>query len=313
MKIYVDTPFKEKQKAILRLGAPDDDFIFSNDLSNPEKQLEALLHADILLGNPKPVEWLQKAVNLKWVQLYSTGFEYYSNITIPAVVTNMKGYYAQSCAETIIAGIMAIYRGASHYTLLKAAHTWIGYTLRENLQTLHKKNVLILGAGDIAKHLAKILTGFDCRLSFYARTAKEASLHTVADLSAAIPDADIIIGCLPGTKETKGLFTAGMIGSMKSTALFCNIGRGNLVADEAVLIDALMTRKIGGAVLDVTAQEPLYDAHPIWDCPNTILSQHSGGGNITEYDGLAHFFLENLALFKQNKPLMNIIQLNKGY
>ncbi|MEI9806598.1 MAG: NAD(P)-dependent oxidoreductase [Bacteroidota bacterium] len=142
---------------------------------------------------------------------------------------------------------------------------------------------------------------------------KRPLLPTTEQLEKQLPDADIVIGCLPGTKQTAGMFTNKMISLMKPSALFCNVGRGNLVEDENFLISALKEGKIGGAVLDVTAQEPIPADHPIWECPNTILSQHSGGGNLTEYEGIANFFMDNLKAFKENKPLKNQILLGKGY
>lgn len=313
MKIYVDTPFYAKQKEMLKASVTDDELVFKDDIEDKEQQLKELLSADILLGNPKPVEWLQQAVNLKWVQLYSAGFEYYKGVQIPAVVTNMKDYYSQPCAETVVAGIMTLYRGMDMFTLLKSQKKWVGYTARNYLRLLREKKVIILGAGAIGKRIAKILSGFNCNISFYARTATEASIRTTDELLNVIPDTDILIACLPGTDETKGMVTAEMINKMKTDALFCNVGRGNLLADESALINALNNKKIGGAVLDVTAQEPIPADHPLWDCPNTILSQHSGGGNITEYEGIAALFLENLKLFKKGKPLKNIVHLEKGY
>lgn len=313
MIIYVDAPFNEAQKSMLREGAGNEVLVFKGDIEKPEDQLQALLRADILLGNPKPAGWLAKAVNLKWAQLHSTGFDIYAGIKIPAIVTNMKDYYAQPCAETAIAGIMALYRGMDRFAVLKENQQWIGYPMRAGLRLLHHKKVIILGAGGLAKHVSKILNAFDCEISFFARNAAEAALRTSQQLLSAVPFADIIIGCLPGTMQTRGLFTAEMIRSMKPGSVFCNIGRGNLLEDEAALIAALQQGKIGGAVLDVTAQEPLPPNHPLWKCPNTILSQHSGGGNVTENEGIIQFFLQNLELFRKNQPLMNVIQLDRGY
>lgn len=313
MIIYVDTPLKPIHKNALRNQAPDDQFIFKDELPGETEQLNALLKADILLGNPKPVEWLQKASNLKWVQLYSTGFEYYSGIRIPAVITNMQDYYSQPCAETVIAGIMALYRKTDTFTVLKGRKEWVGPPIRLELQLLNRKKVIILGTGHIGRRIAKILGGFDAEIIFFGRTAPDARLHTRDDLMQQLPWADIVIGCLPGTGETKRLFTKEMIGRMKPTALFCNVGRGNLVDDESALIDALMKRKIGGAVLDVTASEPIPPDSKLWDCPNTILSQHSGGGQITEFDGIVELFIENLYNYKSGKPLKNQISLNRGY
>jgi phosphoglycerate dehydrogenase-like enzyme len=313
MVIYIDAPFGEEHKAILRSGTHNDELIFKDEIEKPEDQLQALLRADILLGNPKPADWLKKAMNLKWIQLHSTGFDAYAGIKTPAIVTNMKDYYAQPCAETAIAGIMALYRGMDQFALLKEQHQWVGYPVRAGLQLLSNKKVIILGAGSLGKHVAKILSAFDCEISFYARTAPEAVIHTPEQLLAAIPSADIIIGCLPGTVQTRGSFTAQMIRKMSSQAVFCNIGRGNLLEDESVLVEALQQKRIGGAVLDVTATEPLPADSPLWDCPNTILSQHSGGGNVTENEGIARFFLKNLERFRDKQPLLNIIHLERGY
>lgn len=313
MNIYVETFFKPLYKEKLRAGAIGDILVFKDELSGTDNQLKALRQADIIFGNPKPVDWLQKTTNLKWLQLASTGFEIYAGIKISAVVTNLKDFYAQPCAETAIAGIMALYRGMDQCSVLKQNSKWVGSPIREGLRLLHKSNVIILGAGGIGKQVAKILSGFDCVISFYARTAAEATLRTIEQLEAALPAADIVIACLPGTPQTKNLFTRSMIGKMKKDAIFCNIGRGNLLEDENALVHALTNGVIGGAVLDVTMQEPLPPDHPLWKCPNTILSQHTGGGDAGEIDGMISFFLQNLALFKKGKPLENIVQLQRGY
>ncbi len=290
MLIYVDAPFRREHKDELLAGAGGHTFLFKDELEGEQQQLAALLKADILLGNPKPVEWLQQANNLLWIQLYSTGFEYYKHIRLPAVITNMQDYYAQPCAETAIAGILALYRGMDDFAVLKSERKWVGYPIRAELQLLQYKKVFILGTGHIGKRAARILSGFDCKVTFYGRSA-DAQMKTPQQLEAALPDADIVIACLPGTEETKGLFTSAMIRRLKPTAVFCNVGRGNLPEDEMVLVEALVQRRIGGAVLDVTAEEPIPAGHPLWNCPNTILSQHSGGGNITEYSGIVQLFL----------------------
>ena len=312
MVIYVDTPFKERQKKMLRMSV-DDEFIFKDELKLESDQEQALVGADILLGNPRPASLLSKAKNLKWIQLYSTGFEYYREVNTKAVVTNMQDYYSEPAAETVIAGILSLYRRTGLFSLLKNGKEWVGYPIRAGLQTLQHKNVIILGPGNIGKRVAKILSGFDCKISFYGRNSPIADVRTIKELEVALSEADIVIGCLPGTSETRGLFTKKMISAMKSTALFCNIGRGNLLENENDLVAALINGTIGGAVLDVTFEEPLPLDHPLWDCPNTVLTQHSGGGSSTEYEGIAALFLENLEAFKAGKPLKNKVDFTKGY
>lgn len=311
MKIFVQTTFPENEKAALKTGVTGDELVFRDDLPSAETQNISLLSADIIVGNPKPAELLEQAVHLKWLQLMSTGFEYYSGIHTSAVVTNLKDYYSSPCAETIIAGIMALYRGMDTFTRLKDQRKWVGHSLRSGLQLLYEKKVIILGWGNIGKRVAENLKGFNCDIIVYSRSSGQ--IHTMEELKRDLPYADIVIGCLPGTEETRGMFTGEMIALMKPTALFCNVGRGNLLQDEQALIDALMQQRLGGAVLDVTATEPLPEDHPLWNCPDTILSQHTGGGSVTEYEGMVETFLINLERFKSGKPLNNQIELRRGY
>ncbi|OMP12934.1 Glyoxylate reductase [Corchorus olitorius] len=102
-----------------------------------------------------------------------------------------------------------------------------------------------------------------------------------------------------------------MIARMHKSAVFANVGRGSTV-DEPALVQALLNGDIAGAVLDVTEQEPLPNDHPLWDCPNVILSQHSGGGYADEFKDLIDIFLNNLHKFLAHEPLDNIIDPKKG-
>jgi len=312
MLIYVDTPLRQAEKQTLLQGAGSaDEVVFQDELPDDTSRRDAITRATVIFGNPPP-DWMKNALAARWIQLYSAGFEYYQGIDLAAQVTNMQDYYSQPCAETVVAGILALYRKMDEFAVLKEKKKWIGYPIRRNLRLLHGNNVLLLGNGNIAKRIARILSGFDTTCVYFSRSAP-GTLHTKDELVQKIPWADIIIGCLPGTGATRGLFTNEMIDLMKTSAIFCNVGRGNLVADQAYLVDALTSRRIGGAVLDVTTPEPVPADSPLWDCPNTVLSQHSGGGQVAEYDGIVLLFLENLALFREGRPLKNPIHFEKGY
>ncbi|MEO5998321.1 MAG: D-2-hydroxyacid dehydrogenase [Chitinophagaceae bacterium] len=313
MIIYIDTPLKAREKERINKYFGDSyQVYFTDEFKNDADKVDAISKADVLFGNPKPALMAQ-AVSAKWIQLFTAGFEYYQDIKTEAIVTNMDDYYSQPCAETMVGGMMALYRKMDVFGLLKEKKEWIGAPIRLELKLLEHKKVIILGTGNIGRRVAKILKAFDMEILFFGRTAKDAAMRTSDELTQKIPWADFIIGCLPGTSETKGLFTKEMIEKMNETAVFCNVGRGNLVADEDALIRALMDRKIGGAVLDVTASEPIPADSKLWVCPNTILSQHSGGGQESEYTGLVELFLENFENFKEGLPLKNRISFQKGY
>ncbi|UVK46611.1 hypothetical protein BPNPMPFG_002297 [Mesorhizobium sp. AR07] len=91
-----------------------------------------------------------------------------------------------------------------------------------------------------------------------------------------------------------------------------NFGRGSIL-DEGALADALEQGRLGGAVIDVTRDEPLPAGHRFWACPNIILTQHSGGGTTDELDRKIDVFLANLARFRAGTPLEGIVDFSRGY
>ncbi|RYY20384.1 MAG: D-2-hydroxyacid dehydrogenase [Chitinophagaceae bacterium] len=313
MIIYTEIKLTESLKNAVRETADTYTCIFEDELNSEEEKHDAIRKADIVFGNVKPIHLLDEAPALKWIQFASAGFDGYRKLKTNAIVTNMRDYFSGPCAETMLAGILALYRGIDEFAILKQEKKWVGHTIRTNLYLLSKRQVIILGAGNIGQRIGKLLSGFDCQVAFYARSANKAIINTPEELLQAIPGADIIIGALPGTAETAGLFTNAMIDAIRPNAIFCNVGRGNLLADESHLVDALMNKRIAGAVLDVTAQEPLPSGHPLWDCPQTILTQHSGGGNLTELEGIVAMFITNFKNFESDRQLMNTVELERGY
>ncbi|RRA99865.1 D-2-hydroxyacid dehydrogenase [Larkinella rosea] len=309
MIVFVNTPFNASDKAYFLEKFPSGhEVIFKKDL--PENEQEAAFQrADIVLGNP-PVAWFSEGNNLKWWQLDSAGFDGYKNLKLTNPVTNMGDYFAWPCAETIVAGIIAFYRDIHGLAVLQTQKKWIGVPLRFKLGLLRNKKVIILGSGTIGQAVRQMLTGFQCNVRFLARTNPEAELHTADELKAALPETDLVVNCLPGT--AKGFFSAELIAAMKTGSVYANIGRGS-TTDETALIEALKSGQLAGAVLDVTEVEPLPTDNPLWEMPNVILTQHTGGGQATEDLGKADLFIQNLHQFLSGKPLENQVDLSKGY
>jgi phosphoglycerate dehydrogenase-like enzyme len=219
-------------------------------------------------------------------------------------------YYAQPCAETIVGGVMALYRNIDTLAVLQTSKKWIGVPMRLQMKLLSGQTVIILGAGEIGKCVKKILQGFDCKITVMARGNSAADITSEDTLKALLPETDLVISCLPGTAD--GFFTEEMIGLMNQEAVFANVGRGNTINEKA-LIEALKAGKIEGAVLDVTEIEPLPQDNPLWTLPNVLILQHTGGGRQKEHRGKFSIFLENLLLFESGKELNNLIDLGKGY
>ncbi|MFT6203760.1 MAG: glyoxylate/hydroxypyruvate reductase A [Spirosomataceae bacterium] len=310
MKIFIIIPANEADRAFLLERLPEKySVIFKEDLPE-EKQFDAYAEADILLGNAS-LGWLERKHNhLKWWQIESAGFDKFKHLSPHFPVTNVGDYYAQPCAETIVGGVLALYRKIDTLVVLQKTKKWIGVPLRLEMKLLSGQKVIILGAGEIGKCVKNILHGFNCKVTVLARNNPDADIHSVNELKAILPETDLVISCLPGTAD--GFFTKEMIGLMKSEAVFANVGRGNTV-DEKALTKALSEGKIEGAVLDVTEIEPLPANNTLWELPNVLILQHTGGGQRNEHRGKFRIFLKNLTLFESGKKLNNEVELGRGY
>jgi phosphoglycerate dehydrogenase-like enzyme len=309
MLIFVNTPLNEVNKKRLQAKLPQDyEVVFKNDLPLSQQQ-EYFKRAEIVLGNPSPA-WVNGPLNLQWWQLDSAGFEYYKGLPISIPITNMGDYFAWPCAETIVSGILAFYRHIPELVVLQTKKKWVGVPIRFTLGLLRRKKVVILGTGGIGSSVRKMLSGFDCDIKMLARKDPQAQLHSAEELKEVLPDTDLVINCLPGT--AKGFFSAELIAAMKPDSVFANVGRGSTVDEEALII-ALQEGRIGGAVLDVNEVEPLPVDSPLWEMPNVILTQHTGGGQLTEDEGKVDLFISNLEKFRRGEPLENPIDLSQGY
>jgi len=274
----------------------------------------ACCEAEIVFGAVSK-ERLKKARSLRWIQFPSVGVDAYREVDGPAfgenvVCTNLRGVFDEPVAQTVLAGILAHYRGFRLLQQYQARHDWQKLALRPQLRVLRDAHVLLLGNGSLAQRVRALLSGFGCSFAVYARTSGD--IHTLEALDLALPQADIIFAALPETGLTAGLVDARRIGLMKRGSLFVNVGRGSLV-DEPALVCALKSGQLCGAVLDVTRAEPLPQEDALWDAPNVTLTQHTSAGSDQELADILRFFGENLARYQGQRPLLNVVDWNRGY
>jgi phosphoglycerate dehydrogenase-like enzyme len=117
---------------------------------------------------------------------------------------------------------------------------------------------------------------------------------------------------IPSTTENVHIINAERLQRMKSGALLVNIARGSLI-DEPALIAALHAGALGGAALDVAEQEPLPPEHPLWTTPNVIISPHISGWSPRYSERLADLLLDNIARYREGRPLRNQVDVARGY
>ena len=305
MEIFVDLELDEGQQARLREIAGED------VLHLPSRQAEgAFGRCEIAFGNLPP-DWLAASGALRWVQLESVGFGEYAdldwgNLGKRLTLTNLAGFFSEPVAESGLAGILALYRGIDRLVRLQQKADWQGDALRPSLRTLRGAKVVLFGFGAINRRLAELLAPFHCSvIPFGSDWAAE-------DLDAALAEADVVISSAPDTPTSRGVFGRGRLARLHRGAIFANFGRGSAV-DEEALADALESGRLGGAVLDVTLSEPLPRDHRFWSCPNTIVTQHSGGGTADEIDRKIDFFAANLLRFRKGEALAGAVDFSRGY
>ncbi len=123
---------------------------------------------------------------------------------------------------------------------------------------------------------------------------------------------DAVVAAAPETPATMGMVGAAELSAMRPGAFFANVGRGSLL-DEAALIDALRDGRLAAAALDVASVEPLPADHPLWDAPNVYLSGHCSSSPGALFRNLHELFRQNLARLLDGRPLLNEVDLARGY
>src|SRR6516225_3307417 len=196
----------------------------------------------------------------------------------------------------------------------QAKHVWRGMIsdLTQREDELGGKTLLVVGLGGIGGRLARLANAFDMRVIGVKRdlskgTESADSVHTLAELKTLLPQADFVALTCPLTKETENVIDAAALAKMKPSAYLINAARGRCV-EEGALIEALRKGSIAGAALDVTVDEPLPPASPLWDLPNLFITPHTAGETRRYEDNVLDILLENLQrLWRGETTLRNQI------
>jgi D-3-phosphoglycerate dehydrogenase len=177
---------------------------------------------------------------------------------------------------------------------------------------LYGKTVLIVGFGRIGTRTAKRCLAMEMKVLVYDpyKSASEiaaAGCEAVPDLDAALPRADFVTIHCPKTPETVGLFNAARIGRMKPTAYLINTARGGIV-DEKALHEALVSRRIAGAGLDVFEVEPPPVGQPLHSLPNVIMAPHVAGVTVEAVERMSEQTARNILSALDGDPIrQNVI------
>jgi len=243
------------------------------------------------------------ATRLKFIQSISSGMDQYSKEMLGAKgirLASAAGVNARAVAEHALALILAVYRRLPEARDNQHKKVWRGMLgdLTQREDELGGKTLLVVGMGRIGSHLAKLARAFDMKVIGIRRDPKAGTngadeIHGMGDLVKLVPQADIVALTCALTPETTGLMSAAAFAAMKPSSVFVNVARGK-VADEAALIRTMEGNGIWAAALDVTAEEPLPAASPLWTMPNVFITPHTAGETRAYEDNVIDILIENL-------------------
>ncbi|AEY00780.1 D-isomer specific 2-hydroxyacid dehydrogenase family protein [Oceanimonas sp. GK1] len=272
-----------------------------------------LERADILLGEPARIRpWLKEARALKWVQSTYAGVDKLlgPGIRQDYLLTNVRGIFGPLVSEYVFAHLLSLTRHLRHYREQQRHHNWqpIAY------QSLAGKTLLVLGTGSIGQHVAGTARHFGMQVLGISRTGREAPnfdrTYQPQALNKVLPQADVVVSVLPSTPETRHLFDEERLNHIKPGVVFFNVGRGDAV-NETALLHALRSGRIGAAVLDVFATEPLPESSPLWDMPNVVITPHNSGYSFP--DQIVTRFSRNYLKFVEGKAMEGVVNFDLGY
>jgi phosphoglycerate dehydrogenase-like enzyme/glyoxylase-like metal-dependent hydrolase (beta-lactamase superfamily II) len=307
--------------AELKRVAPEVEFI---PVKTAEEAAKSVEDADAVLGFCT-ADIVRNGKKLRWIQVAHAGVEKDISPELQnskIVLTNTQRLYGPHVADQAFALLLSLTRGLAKGLHAegnaKASDHWDWLKTGIKPQELHGKTMLVVGLGGIGTQIARRAHAFGMRVMAVDPNEKIQrpdfvfSLDRPAKMKKLLPKADVVVLACPLTKETKGMMGAGEFKAMKKTAYFINIARGGIVKTED-LVEALKTKQIAGAGMDVTDPEPLPSDHPLWKLPNVAISPHIGGQSPEGKERQWRLYRENLRRFVAGEPLLCVVDKEKGY
>ncbi|WP_367322848.1 D-2-hydroxyacid dehydrogenase [Streptomyces sp. HUAS ZL42] len=276
---------------------------------------ERLPEADVLLvwdfaSHAVREAWPGGGPRPRWVHTASAGVDHLMCPELAAsdtVVTNARGIFDEPIAEYVAALVLTMAKDLPRTWELQQKHEW----RHRETQRLAGTRACVVGSGPIGRAIVHTLKALGVITALVGRVPRT-GVHGPDDLDRLMARADWVIAAAPLTEQTYGMFDTRRFGVMQPSARFVNVGRGQLVVEDA-LAEALSKRWIAGAALDVFEQEPLSPDSPLWQVPNLLISPHMSGDTIGWRDELGAQFVELYERWAAGRPLRNVVDKKRGY
>jgi phosphoglycerate dehydrogenase-like enzyme len=329
MRLILDAEIRPETADRLRALVPGLDIVDVTGDPGFDARTLADPAVEILVGARAPAD-LSGVPALRWLQVRSAGVDHL--LADPPwgrglLVTNSRGVFAVPIGEYVTGMVLRIHQPTTTWTADQAAHHWPA-SEPPTLEMVRDRRAVIAGYGAIGREVARQLSALGMRIVAVKprpgiRHDSGYGVPGTGDPDGSIPErivgdgelaevcreADVLILTMPLTEASRGIVGAAVIDALPAHAWLINVARGALV-DEPVLLEALRTGRLAGAVLDVFGQEPLPADSPWWDQPNVVITPHVSGTSARYFDEL---LVENLRRYVAGEPLLNQVDPERGY
>jgi D-3-phosphoglycerate dehydrogenase len=207
----------------------------------------------------------------------------YDNVDVEAaskhgvLVCNLVGVNSESVAEHAVALVVALGKQLPYYDRAVRSGDWQARRSKASVE-LEGKTLGVAAMGNVGAKVAQMAhDAFSMQIVAYDPYVKDSfadnEYRFVDDLKDLFRESDFVTLHLPSLPETRGIVNRDLLALMRPGAYLINTARGDLEV-EADLVDALRSRKLGGAALDVFAEEPPSPENPLFELDNVILTPH---------------------------------------
>ncbi len=312
-KIVVLDPISRERADELRELLPEG-FVLECGQGFSDDDLKAIIaDADYAISGQIGVSGnvLRSATRLKLLHKWGVGVDNLDLATAQELgikVARTTGSNALSVAEYTIGLIITVLRGIGYGHHHLKDGDWRGITkLPTSTYLLNGKTVGIIGFGAIGQNVARLLRSFNAKVLYAKRSAlpSQSEFHDFAkraSIGEIIESADIICLHCPLTEQTKNLIGRKELETMKPTASLINVARGGVV-DEGALFDALQSKQIHGAAMDVFMAEPLPSDSPLLTLDNIVVTPHLGAVTKDTFGPTVSRMFNNIAMVSRGLPI----------
>jgi phosphoglycerate dehydrogenase-like enzyme len=301
------------QKRILELAGPGSVLIEARDAAAQRKEIA---DTDVVFGRV-PNDVFVAARRLRYYHSIGAGVDAILTPELVAsevILASEKGEVGIHLAEHAFALLLALTRGL--HTAIRTPDYELREPIRVHQRELYEQTLGIVGFGGTGRAVAERALGFGMKV--LAIDVEDVpgmagvTLWKTERLHDQLGAADVVVICLPLTKATRHLFSRDLFRRMRRHAILVNVTRGEIIRGEDVLA-ALNDNLIWAVGLDVTDPEPLPKHHPLWTHPRAIITPHTAGGSPRRAGRVIATFCENLRRRRDGRPLIALIDKQKGY